>query len=33
LLRDEARGLEKFVAVVRAIEEFWVTIVKLPPKP
>jgi two-component system, chemotaxis family, response regulator Rcp1 len=25
--------LEKFVAVVRAIEEFWVTIVKLPPKP
>jgi chemotaxis family two-component system response regulator Rcp1 len=24
--------LEKFVAVVRAIEEFWVTIVKLPPK-
>jgi len=25
--------LEKFVAVVKAIEEFWVTIVKLPPKP
>jgi chemotaxis family two-component system response regulator Rcp1 len=24
--------LEKFVAVVKAIEEFWVTIVKLPPK-
>jgi len=25
--------LEKFVAVVRAIEEFWVSIVRLPPKP
>lgn len=25
--------LEKFVVVVRAIEEFWVTIVRLPPKP
>jgi chemotaxis family two-component system response regulator Rcp1 len=24
--------LEKFVAVVRAIEDFWVSIVKLPPK-
>ncbi len=25
--------LVKFVAVVRSIEDFWVTIVKLPPKP
>jgi CheY-like chemotaxis protein len=25
--------LEKFVSVVRAIEEFWVSIVRLPPKP
>ena len=25
-------GLEKFIAVVKSIEDFWVTIVKLPPK-